>query len=139
MEEKVQKFASKISSQPHLLALRDGMAAALPLIIIGSVFMLIANLPAEVVTNWLDNFGIVDSFNNASDSTFGIGGLAVTFTVSFMLAIGYKVDSLSAGLILTASYVLVTPLITSDAGSGFPTQYLGTAGMFVGIIVALIS
>src|SRR5699024_2627388 len=38
-----------------------------------------------------------------------------------------------------ASYVLVTPLITSDAGSGFPTQYLGTAGMFVGIIVALIS
>ncbi|SHE92336.1 PTS system, cellobiose-specific IIC component [Atopostipes suicloacalis DSM 15692] len=139
MEEKVQKIASKISAQPHLLALRDGMASALPLIIIGSVFMLIANFPAEIVTNWLDSFGIVDSFNNASDATFGIVGLAVTFTVAFMLAKGYKVDSLSAGLISTASYVLVTPLVTSEAGSGFPTQYLGTAGMFVGIIVALVS
>ena len=45
MIDKVQKIAAKISSQRHLIALRDGMASAMPLIIIGSVFMLVANFP----------------------------------------------------------------------------------------------
>lgn len=139
MEEKVQKLAGKISSQRHLLALRDGMAAVLPLIIIGSGFMLVANFPMESFTVWLDSLGLVDVLNNASNSTFGIVGFAVTFTVAYNLARSYDVDPLSTGLLSIASYVLVTPLMTSDAGSGFPVQYLGTAGMFVGIIIALIS
>ena len=44
MMDKVQVFAAKISNQRHLIALRDGMASVMPLIIIGSIFMLIGNL-----------------------------------------------------------------------------------------------
>lgn len=139
MQEKVQSFASKFSSQRHLLALRDGMASVLPLIIIGSVFMLIANFPLPVFTEWLADVGLLDTLNKASDSTFGILGLAVTFSISSNLARQYELDRLSVGLLSVASFVLLTPLLTSDAGVGFPTQYLGTAGMFVGIIVAMVS
>lgn len=139
MQEKVQRFAAKFSRQRHLVALRDGMATVLPLIIIGSVFMLIANFPVPAFINWLDNLGLVDMLNKVSDSTFGIIGLGVTFTVAYNLARSYNVDPLSTGLLSLASYVLLTPLLTTEAGSGFPTQYLGTGGMFVGIIVALIT
>ncbi|MGC4431180.1 PTS transporter subunit EIIC, partial [Streptococcus suis] len=51
----------------------------------------------------------------------------------------YDVDRLSAGVLSIASFVLLTPVLSSDAGNGFPLKYLGTAGLFVGIIVALIS
>jgi PTS system cellobiose-specific IIC component len=139
MQEKVQKFASKISSQRHLIALRDGMADVLPLIIIGSVFMLIANFPIPAFTNWLENIGLLNLLNQASNSTFGIIGLGVTFTVAYNLSDQYDVEPVSAGLLSLGSFVLLTPVLTTEAGTGFPTQYLGTSGMFVGIIVAMIT
>lgn len=137
--QKIQKFAAKVSTQRHLIALRDGMAMAMPLIIVGSIFMLIGNFPIESFTNWLDKIGLAPYFFKATDSTFGIIGLVVTFAVAYNLAIHYKVDGISAGVLSLGSYVLLTPLIVSDAGNGFPFKYLGTAGLFVGIIVALIS
>lgn len=39
---KINKVAKGIGNQRHLLSLRDRMASAMPLIIIGSVFMLIS-------------------------------------------------------------------------------------------------
>lgn len=139
MIDKVQGIAAKISNQRHLLALRDSMAGVMPLIIIGSFFMLIANFPLESFTNWLADIGLQTFFNKASDSTFGIIGLAVTYALAHNLAKTYGVDSLSAGLLSLGGYVLLTPLLESEGGMGFPTKYLGTSGLFVGIIVAIIS
>ncbi|MDU6918325.1 MAG: PTS cellobiose transporter subunit IIC, partial [Enterococcus faecalis] len=59
MMDKVQVFAAKISNQRHLIALRDGMASVMPLIIIGSIFMLIGNFPVPAFTDWLDNIGLL--------------------------------------------------------------------------------
>ena len=137
--QKIQKIAAKISTQRHLIALRDAMAMSMPLIIVGSIFMLIGNFPIESFTNWLNKIGLASYFFKATDSTFGIVGLVVTFAVAYNLANHYKVDGISAGVLSLGSYVLLTPLITSDAGNGFPYKYLGTAGLFVGIIVSLIS
>lgn len=136
---KIQKFAAKISTQRHLIALRDGMATAMPLIIVGSVFMLIGNFPIEAFTNWLKEIGMANFFNKATDSTFGLVGLIVTFAISYNLANHYKIDGISSGILSIGSFVLLTPFIASDSGTGFPLKYLGTAGLFVGIIVSLIS
>ncbi|MET3558384.1 PTS system cellobiose-specific IIC component [Streptococcus rupicaprae] len=136
---KVQKFAGKISNQRHLIALRDGMATAMPLIIIGSVFMLIANFPVESFSKWLASVGVSLWLNKATDATFGIVGLVVTFAVAYHLAKHYDVDRMSAGMISLASLVLLTPILTSESGNGFPTKYLGTPGLFVGIVVAIVS
>lgn len=137
--QSVQKFAAKISNQRHLIALRDGMATAMPLIIVGSVFMLIADFPIPAFSAWLSDIGISEFLWKATDATFGIAGLVVTFAVAYHLAKRYDVDRLSAGVLSIASFVLLTPVLSSDAGNGFPLKYLGTAGLFVGIIVALIS
>lgn len=136
---KVQTVAAKISNQRHLLALRDGMANAMPLIIVGSVFMLIANFPIPMFTDWLTKIGLADFLNKASNSTFGIVGLVVTFSVAYNLAKTYKVDALSAGILSLGVFVFMTPVLNSKSGTGFPTNYLGSAGLFVGIIVALVT
>ena len=40
-KDRLLKVVGKISSSRHMVALRDGIAQAVPLIIIGSVFMII--------------------------------------------------------------------------------------------------
>lgn len=139
MKEKIQRFAGKISTQRHLLAVRDGLASSLPLILIGSVFMLVANLPIQAYTDWLANIGVADFFNKANDSTFGLIGIAVTFATTYHLTRYYKKDALSAGLIALASYILVSPILSLDESNVFLTKYFGTSGLFVGIIVALVT
>lgn len=135
----VQKIAAKISNQRHLIALRDGMATAMPLIIVGSIFMLCADFPIASFSAWLSEIGVAAFLWKATDATFGIAGLVVTFAVAYHLAKRYDVDRLSAGVLSVASFVLMTPVVSSDAGNGFPLRYLGTSGLFVGIIISLIT
>lgn len=66
-------------------------------------------------------------------------GLGVTFSIAYNLAKRYKVDALSAGLIAISAFVILTPILQSEAGNGFPTKYLGSSGLFVGIIVSIVS
>ncbi|WP_449459724.1 PTS sugar transporter subunit IIC [Streptococcus suis] len=135
----VQKIAAKISNQRHLIALRDGMATAMPLIIVGSIFMLLADFPISSFSTWLSEIGVAAFLWKATDATFGIAGLVVTFAVAYHLAKRYDVDRLSAGVLSVASFVLLTPIVSAEAGNGFPLKYLGTAGLFVGIITSLIT
>ena len=138
-ESKIQIFAGKFTSQRHLIALRDAMTTVMPLIIIGSIFMLIAQFPYKPFTDFLNSIGLQAILNKASDATFGILGFAVTFTAAYNLANYYKLNTISAGLISLSSFILLTPVITGESGTGFPIKYLGSSGLFVGIFVAIIS
>lgn len=46
-EEKFIPVATRIANQRHILALRDGIILAMPLLIIGSLFIIIADFPVE--------------------------------------------------------------------------------------------
>lgn len=132
-------IAGKIGTQRHLLSVRDGMASAMPLIIIGSVFMLISQFPFEPFTNWLQKIGLQVFLNKASDSTFGIIGLVITFSVAYNLGNYYKINKFATGLLALASFILLTPTLKTNEGIGFPLKYMGSSGLFVGIIVSLIT
>lgn len=141
----MQKFieiAGRIGSQRHLVAIRDGFIAIMPLIIIGSLGILINNFPplgAFEFVGWMN--GIFGEGNwqavggSIWNGTFAILGLLVAFSIAYNLAKGYEVDGLSAGLISAASYIMLVPW-TEDGG--LTVTWLGAQGLFVGIIVALI-
>lgn len=139
LNNKIQSFAGKFTSQRHLIALRDAMQVAMPLIIIGSVFMLISQFPYQPFTDFLNKIGLQAFLNKASDSTFGILGFAVTFTTAYNLATHYNINKLSSGLLSISSFIFLTPFIESNQGNGFPTRYLGSSGLFVGILVAILT
>lgn len=137
------EIAGRIGAQRHLVAIRDGFVAIMPLIIVGSLAILINNFPAIGsldFVGWMN--GLFGEGNwqglggNIWNGSFAILGLLVAFSIAYSLAKSYDVDPLSAGLISVASYIILVP-VTKDWGLSF--AWLGAQGLFVAIILSLLT
>lgn len=72
--------------------------------------------------------------------TMFIMSLYVAFGIGYNLAQSYRVDPLSGGQIAVASLLLtITPTALDELGFVLPMKYLGGGGLFVTIIVSLLS
>ncbi|MFJ7950051.1 PTS sugar transporter subunit IIC [Lysinibacillus sp. NPDC096418] len=139
LEEKFVPVAGRIGNQRHLVAIRDGFIALMPLTIVGSFAVLVNNLPIKFYQNALDSIWEHETWTqwggNMWNATFGIISLLLAFTIAYNLAKGYGKDGLSAGVIGLASYMTFG---TFGAG-GISGLTSGTGGIFVAIIVSLIA
>lgn len=151
LETKVMPVAGRLAAQRHLGALRDGIILAMPLIIIGSLFLIIANFPITAWTNYLaEHPTIKTSLLYPYRGTFEIMGLVATFGVAYRLAESYKLDALASGAISLAAYFVVSPftsyVVGQDAKTGanimenaYNTGLFTSKGLFVGMIIAILS
>lgn len=137
------EIAGKIGAQRHLVAVRDGFVAIMPLIIIGSLAVLINNFPpfgsfdlVEILNNWLGDGNWQKVGGSIWNGTFAVLGLLVSFTIAYNLAKAYNLDGLSAGVISLAAYIILVPE-TPDWGLSF--AWLGAQGLFVGILIAILT
>ncbi|MCO6540756.1 MAG: PTS cellobiose transporter subunit IIC [Lactobacillus sp.] len=141
LNTKLIPFFNKIAASRHLVALRDGMTAAVPMIIIGSVFMIIAQFPIQGYQTFMAHtFGanwatIVQYPTNAS---FHIMGLIAVAGISYNLAKSYKIDAFSAMIVGIGAFILTIPLKTDKAGDLWvPLKQLDSSGLFIAMIVGL--
>ena len=153
--EKLDKILSpigaKIGSQRHLNAISTGMMMTLPLIVVGSLFLIIANPPINPELVNPDNTNIFIKFllqwkefavaNYATitapyDMTMGLLGLMSAFSIAYTLASDYKMNAAMSGLISTALFFMICA--PSNEGN-IPMSFLGADGLFVAIIIGLAS
>ncbi len=139
LEQKMLPIASKLGANKFLVAIRDGITLAMPLIIIGSLMMVIASFPVPGWEAWLGDIGVADYLWKGTDSSFGLIGLVASFGIAYSLTNQYGVDGVPSGIISLSSFIVVTPFVKSDAGAGMPTAYMGAKGLFIAIILGLIS
>ncbi|NMH84086.1 PTS cellobiose transporter subunit IIC [Heyndrickxia coagulans] len=139
MLEKIEAIAGAIGSQRHLRALRDGILLSMPLIIIGSFFLILGNLPINGYTDWLAKIELAPVFNKIVNGSFGLMAIIAVFGIARSLADHYEVDGVSAGVVALASFVIVTPDVVAKSGSGIPYAFVGSGGLFVAILIGLIS
>lgn len=133
-----EKIGYKLGQQKHLISLRDGITLTMPLILAGSIFIIITSLPIPGWEEMVNNLGIAPWFDRITRSSFGIMALIAVFGIAKSLAEKYNVDGVSAGVIALSSYILLIPTITGDELSiGFSN--LGSKGLFVAIVVGLIT
>ena len=139
MEEHFIPIAAKIGSQRHLVAIRDGFATLTPLIMAGAFATLFNNLGFEFYQNFMNwllpanwkNFG-----GDIWNASFGLMSILVVFSISYHLARSYDKDGLSAGVVsVAASWMLYK---TTEDGK-LPLTFVGSQGLFVAIIVAIIA
>lgn len=139
LEEKFVPVAARVGNQRHLVAIRDGFITIMPLTIVGSLAVLVNNLPIKFYQNALDAIWKHETWTqwggNVWGATFGIISLLLAFTIAYHLAKSYDKDGLSAGVISFSTY-----LTFGTFGEGGLTGLTtGTGGIFIAIIIALLS
>lgn len=139
LQERMLPVAAKLGSNKFLIAIRDGITLAMPLIIIGSLLMVIASFPVPGWGELLGNIGISGYLWKGVDSSFGLIGLVASFGIAYSLAKQYKVDGVPSGIVSLSAFIVVTPFITGDAGAGMPTAFMASKGLFVAIILGLVN
>lgn len=139
INNKMLPIAARVSNNKILIAIRNGITLALPLIITGSLFLIISSFPVDAWTDFLSANGIDAYLNKGVTASFGIMGLVAAFGIANALAVQYDKDGVSAGIISISSFLLVTPNLVSDDGVGIPTAFMGAQGLFVAMVIAIIS
>lgn len=142
--DKMLPIASAISNNKYLSSLRDGFMAAFPATMFASISIIIQDFPEtfgfaqflpKSVLNFLNNF-----FGPVSNATMSVMTLFVVFAIAYSLAQKFKCNRLYAGVIALAAYLMLIPFGTDKAGNTvMPLSKLGSQGMFVGILTAIIS
>src|SRR5699024_3797180 len=115
-------------------AIRDGIIAAMPLLIIGSVFLIISDPPVEAWADFMEPYA--EKLTIPVDATFEILGLVAVFGIAFSLARSYDIDGLSAGVLSLAAFMVVTPL--SDE-SDIPLCLMGAEGLFIASLISILT
>ena len=139
LDGKLMPLATKISSNRYLQALRDGMVLSMPLLIVGSMLLVITEFPIEAYQNTMVNlFG--DGWKWFSDAGVSASiGLIAIFSIigiSSALARYYGEDSTMASVLALAAYFTV--LVQIENG-GFAIKDFGAKGLFAGMLSAFIA
>lgn len=136
--DKIGPVATKISNQKHLLAIRDGLITIMPLTIVGSIFIIIGELPIEGYQNFMvglfgEEFWGSFVWDMVFPATMGISALIAVFAIAYSFVKNEGYDALPVGAIAVAAYFMML-----DGSEGI-ADFLGSEGLFVAIIVALLT
>ncbi|CAM3649634.1 PTS sugar transporter subunit IIC [Erysipelothrix urinaevulpis] len=148
MMQKLEDFflpiADKLAQNRYLSAIRDGFVAILPVMIVGSFFVLINNviIGENGFTNKLFNmpFTSLTEFGAVVvPATMSIMALLLTFTTAKSLSESYGDTGSVVPAIAVVSLFILMP-VTFDADMGIEyinTHYTGAASMFSAFIAAI--
>lgn len=114
LEHKLAPFGTKVGNQRHLKAVRDGFMMAMPLVLVGSFFLLLISWPDQAsggfsVVGFLEQIGLLGILNRLNQSTMAIISLIATFGIAYRLSESYETDGPSAGVIALSSFILLAP------------------------------
>ncbi|PKG23522.1 PTS sugar transporter subunit IIC [Niallia nealsonii] len=145
LEDKLSPIALKLDNNRYLKAIKNSFMSAMPLLIIGSFFVLFAYLPIDAYTEFMQNtFG--DNWQRIltipNDISMSMMTIYVVIGMASELAQSYKLDRMAGIFAALASFFVVTPMYgfsDESLGLGIPLGNLGAAGLFVGILISILS
>lgn len=141
LEEKLQPVMNALSTNRYLQAIQSGFFGAMPVMVIGSIFLLLTDFPIEGYADFMASiFGEnwVEFFAIPFRMSMNILTLFIFFGIVRSLARYYKIDSLGALVISLVAFFILNPTVTGeDEALGISMEHLGSGGLFLGIITAI--
>lgn len=124
-------------------ALKDGMVYSMPLLIIGSIFLILANFPLAIVSDSLAAWGITDVLNQAFGATFNISAMIAVIGISYNYVKSEGQEPLSGAITALAVFLLLQPSSITTAsgdvvGGIINKDWTAGKGMIGAIIIGLI-
>ena len=151
MKEKINNFMNdtiipnilKFVNLKGIVALKDGILFTLPLLMIGSIFLLIANFPYQPFTVFINIHCWADPLAQINGATFNIIALIAVVGVAYSYVKNEGYEALSAGVIAFAVFLIVTNSYAVNGDGAKVTNVISKdwtngQGMITAIIIGLV-
>lgn len=127
-------LADKVSHNFVMQTMQSAFMMVTPLLMIGSVFSMLAGLPINGYQTFLANAKLTQSLQLPYTYTYGWFSVYLTFGVAYQAARKkkYRKEAISIGMISIVNYLLMCP---SDA----ITTWVGTLGLFMAILIGFLT
>lgn len=158
LEKFLMPLAEAIGRNKYLMSIRDGFLVSTPLLIGGSVFLLIANFPIPAWLDFIENYVVnaetgqtlAHFISKPSAATFDIMALFAVMGIAYSFAGKMGINKIFGAASALVSWFLIMPYsVTGTAEiegvqhavslTGIPVGWVGAKGIFVGIFCAFIS
>ena len=144
--DKFLEYMVRFAEIRAVTALKDGFILTLPLTLVGSVFLLVANLPiagygdfmaAQLGSNW------AAPLNQVAGSTFGVLAILSVLGITYKYCEAENCDAITAALLSLAAFLIVTKgSVIAKSGeivSGvIPKSWAGGNGVITAILMSLL-
>lgn len=153
INEKLMPPMMKFLNTKAVTAIKNGMLYPIPFIIIGAIFLILANFPQQNVADWIAQIGWAPIFNQAYAASFGIMALFAAFGIAYSWVKSEGYEGASAGLTSIIVMVMLQPSTISTVtkiadGSAVVGEYqvsgvidaawLGGKGMILAMLAGLL-
>lgn len=160
IQKNIMPKVNQIAANKFLQAVSDGFMGIMPVIIVGAVFSLFNSLSIQPYQNFITKIGLKPLLAIPNMVTNDLLSIYAVFFIAYNLAKRYNKDSGIAGMISLFTFLAITPIANTGniinkflttnniaipegvqvtSSNVFTFDYLGAKGLFVAIIVALVS
>lgn len=140
LDKTLMPISNKLSNNKYLAALQDGLMFSMPILIVGSVCIIIGDFPLpifqETMTSLLGDIWSQRCWDIMVPATTGLVSLLSIIGIANSLALKNKVEPLSAvGISVSAYFILLAQM----EDGGFAVSNFEAQGLFTAMITALIA
>lgn len=135
-----------VNNNKSLQAVAKGFMSILPVTIISSLFYLAANFPITAWTDWITANGLQNVILIPYNVTMGLFAVYAVFAIAYHYTSAEGGDALASAVVALINFFILTPYTTdiegalfSAGGYAYGFDWLGCKGLFVSMIVAVIT
>lgn len=133
--------SSKFATNRVLNVIQRAFMILLPITMVGSIASLLKGISIGGYQAWLQSTALYPALGAVYQFTVGILALYIVFLVGLQFASIYNLpnDGVNIGLTALMGFFIITPYTQAETAYGaatLSTQWLGSSGMFMAIILA---
>ncbi|BCA86817.1 permease IIC component [Enterococcus saigonensis] len=144
---KIVQIMGRIANNRYLTAVRNGMSVIIPVTIIGSVFIIMLNLPIDAWKDFIAPFA--DKLKVPMNFTMDFMSVYVCIGIASSLCEDYKLDKVSTSVLAVLAFLIaaISPAnIDSEiaekaglmvSGTVLPMGNFGAGGLFTAIVISI--
>lgn len=143
MNEKVIPKIMKFINTKGVQSIKEGMIYSMPLLIVGSLFLILSNFPIQAVVDFLETTGIRSILDQAYGATFNISALIAVIGISYNYVKLEGQEPLGGSMVALGTFILLMPSsVTTESGevvSGVINKtWTAGQGMIGALIIGLL-
>lgn len=140
--EKMMPAIMTFVNSKGIRALKDGLLFSMPLLIVGTIFLLLANIPIPSIAETVTSSGLADILTQAYSATFNLMALVAVMGITHTYVKNEGYESFGAAIISLACFILLQPsTVTNEQGELVNVifkDWTSGKGMVCAIIVGLL-